>query len=259
MGFSKVRYLALTPPSRAKKLADLLRVYILRLGKDWQKVPAEYDEMVVWHTGNDETPLRIGSNSQHARIIDMYSHWRAEAGLGEERDVYLEQDPGDRTEALTPPVAWSVLAHNLRSAFNVGSVLRICDCMGLAGAHRSGYTPKTDHPALRSAARGSEQWIPFQDWESPFDCIQNAKAQGIAVVALEITPDATPLATFQWPSKGLLVLGNEELGISPEILAQCDHKVYLPMYGRKASLNVASAFAITAHDLRAKMDIESPL
>ena len=43
---------------------------------------------------------------------------------------------------------------------------------------------------------------------------------------------------------------NEELGIAPEIMAEATMKVTIPMAGRKASMNVAGAFAIMAFCLR---------
>jgi tRNA G18 (ribose-2'-O)-methylase SpoU len=44
----------------------------------------------------------------------------------------------------------------------------------------------------------------------------------------------------------LLIVGNEELGIASEILDMCDSKISIQMRGRKASLNVSSAFAVAA-------------
>ena len=52
------------------------------------------------------------------------------------------------------------------------------------------------------------------------------------------------------PEKGLIILGNEELGIAPEIMAEATMKVTIPMAGRKASMNVAGAFAIMCFKIR---------
>jgi len=251
MGFSQSKFLALPPKARAKKLADLLRVILLQLGQDWQKAPPEYDLLVAWHCKPEQLiDFQIGKSLHHGRILDLYQHWRDQAGLGAERDVYLQADPGDRLQAIAPPLEWHVLVHNLRSAYNVGSIIRSVDCFGLGDVHLSGYTPSADHPSLRSAARGAEAWIPHRRWGSPIDCLQQFGHLGFPIVALETGDDAIPLPQMQWPSKGILVVGNEELGIAPELLTLCQHKVYIPMYGRKASLNVASAFAIAAQSLR---------
>jgi tRNA G18 (ribose-2'-O)-methylase SpoU len=67
---------------------------------------------------------------------------------------------------------------------------------------------------------------------------------------LEISNQAIDLIKAEFPQKGILILGNEERGISPRVLKRCSRLVYIPLYGRKFSLNVASAFAILAHALR---------
>ena len=66
----------------------------------------------------------------------------------------------------------------------------------------------------------------------------------------ETGEDIPSINNVKWPEKGLIVLGNEELGIAPEIMAEATMKVTIPMAGRKASMNVAGAFAIMAFCLR---------
>jgi len=243
--YSQTKFTAMNPKGQAKVLADLLRHFLLQLGKEWKQAPATYELYAGWMGASDD--LLLKGNTPHHRVLDLYTHWRHEAGLGPERDVYLQQDPGDRAEPLVPALPYAVLAHNLRSAFNVGSLFRSVDCFGLAEVHASGYTPAPEHPALRSAARGCENWIPYRRWEDPLACIAHFRAQGYQVVALETGDDSVDISQAQWPSRGLILVGNEELGIAPELLAECDLKIRIPMMGRKASLNVASAFAILAH------------
>lgn len=245
MGFSESKFLSLPPKARAKKLADLLRVILLRLGKDWKQALPEYERLVAWHAPH-MPEWALGNSMQHARVLDLYHHWRNEAGLGPERDMYLQQNLGDLKTAANAAITWSVLAHNLRSAYNVGSIIRTADCFGLERINLSGYSTDASHPALRSAARGAEQWMSIERWDSPVQCIQHYRDQGHAIVALETGEDASSLPQFSWPETGLMLLGNEELGIAPELLQHCTHKVAIPMRGRKASLNVASAFAIAA-------------
>ena len=47
-----------------------------------------------------------------------------------------------------------------------------------------------------------------------------------------------------------IVLGNERHGISPSIINACDETVHIPMWGRKNSLNVGTAFACFASAVR---------
>jgi tRNA G18 (ribose-2'-O)-methylase SpoU len=154
------------------------------------------------------------------------------------------KEDGDRDNPLCEPLPHAVLVHNLRSAFNVGSIFRTADCFGFSEINLSGYTPGIEHPALKSAARGCETWLKSHRWESPLDCINSYKEQDYRIIALETS--GQNISDFECPQKFLLVLGNEELGIASEILNLCDNKISIRMRGRKASLNVSCAFAVAA-------------
>ncbi len=237
----------MNPKAQAKRFSELLRVIILGLGNDVPKTKAEYTQYADWLSLPPERRL-IGKNE--AQLIDLYKTWRTEAGLGFERDVYLQQEPGDRQTAQLPPLTYSVLVHNLRSAFNVGSVFRSVDCFGLEAVHLSGYTPNPGHTTLKSAARGAETWVPYKRWESPEACIEDHLARGYEIIALETGENIPAISAVKWAPRGLILLGNEELGIAPELMQKATQYVTIPMVGRKASMNVAGAFSILAYSLR---------
>ncbi len=245
--YSERKFLALAPQAKAKRFAELLRILVLRLGNDTAQIRNEYEHYAEWLRLSPEKRL-AGKNQ--SELIELYRNFRTEAGLGFERDVYLESEPGDRSEAVQASLPYAVLAHNLRSAFNVGSLFRSVDCFGLEAVHLSGYTPGIDHAMLKSAARGTEKWILHRRWDSPLECIEAHRQKGYAIIALETGEDALPIQDVSWPEKGLVVLGNEELGISPELLEACSIKVEIPMAGRKASMNVAGAFAVLSYAIR---------
>jgi tRNA G18 (ribose-2'-O)-methylase SpoU len=231
-----------------KRLAGILRNYMLRLGKHWERAPLLYDQQIAALGLGAE--YRLAGNTQHKRVLELYLHFRHAAGLEQERDVYFEAEDGDREAATAPPIPYAVLAHNLRSAYNVGSLFRTCDCFGFEAVYLSGYTPGPDHPALRSAARGAQNWVRNERWEAPVERICALKQKGYTVLALETGPGSVPIHEANWPRKGLVLVGNEELGIAPELLEHCDIKIEIPMFGRKASLNVASAFAVLGFSVK---------
>jgi len=245
--YSIQKFSALAPKTKAKRFAELLRILILQLGNDMAQIRNEYEHYAEWE--NFPASKRLDGKNQ-AELIDLYKDFRTEAGLGFERDVYLENEPGDRPEAVMQTLPYAVLAHNLRSGFNVGSIFRTSDCFGLEAVHLSGYSPDINHAMLKSAARGTERWIPHKRWETPFDCIQAHLDNGYSIIALETGEGSVPISTVEWPKKGLIILGNEELGIAPDLLEKCSLKVEIPMAGRKASMNVAGAFAVLSYAIR---------
>ena len=96
---------------------------------------------------------------------------------------------------------------------------------------------------------GTENWIPIHTWEN-VDEILSQVDSNFKIVGLENDENAESIFTFKWPHHGLLILGNEETGIHPDLIKKCDVLVKIPLFGRKESLNVANAFSICAYELR---------
>ena len=244
------KFLAMSRENQAKRLSELLRTIILQLGTDVPKARREFETYAAYLK---LPPAETLTGKNQAELIDLYKTFRSRAGLAFERDVYLEQEPGDRDFDREERLPYSVLVHNLRSAFNVGSVIRSVDCFGLESVNLSGYSPGPEHVTVKSAARGAEKWLPIRRFESPFECIGEFKKKGYQVIALETGEDIPDLRELKWPAKGLVLLGNEELGIAPELMAEADLKTTIPMCGRKASMNVAGAFAILSFCVRGSL------
>ncbi len=158
-----------------------------------------------------------------------------------------------------------VIAHDIRSTHNVGSLLRTCEGMGVARAYLTGYTP---YPALtdgdtrlphlaakltqqiHKTALGAETLVSWQQQTDVTACISALHSEGYAVIALEQTDASVPLPEFRPPDKVALLLGREVEGVAPEVLALCDGSVEIPMFGRKESFNVVQAAAMALYQCR---------
>ena len=146
-----------------------------------------------------------------------------------------------------------VVAHDLRSAHNVGSVFRTADAAGLAHVYLTGTSATPAHRGVRKTALGAEDSVPWTAAPDLGALLGRLRADGYRVAALEITdgavsPEAVPAGAFPLA----LVLGNEVDGVPPPVLDAADLAVALPMYGAKASLNVSVAFGVAAYGLVAR-------
>jgi tRNA G18 (ribose-2'-O)-methylase SpoU len=142
-----------------------------------------------------------------------------------------------------------VVLDNIRSAFNVGSIFRTSDAGAVAHIHLCGYTAHPPNVKLAKTALGASDYVPWTHYEKTADAIAQLKADGVQVVAIEVTPDAVPHTAYDWPQPVAIVFGNEVTGIAPEILELCDAAVRIPMHGHKNTINVASAFGIVAYEV----------
>jgi len=156
------------------------------------------------------------------------------------------------SHSLTASLA--VLLDNIRSAWNVGSILRSADGFGFRHAYLCGITPTADNEAVTKTSLGAEDSVPWSYHKDAVKLVKGLKVEGWKVYALEEDVRAAeirhaPGATFKSPALQVLIVGNEVIGVDPELLDLCDQIFYIPMRGEKKSFNVAIAFGIAAYAL----------
>jgi 23S rRNA (guanosine2251-2'-O)-methyltransferase len=160
----------------------------------------------------------------------------------------------------------SLIAHNIRSAHNVGSMMRTADGLGAAEIILTGYTPypqcdqdtrlphlaKKITSSIHKTALGAEINFPWKYFESIDEAIAYVKEQGYTCIALEQSPRSTNIVNaavtpFKNMDKISLIVGNEVSGIDEATLDACDHIIEIPMHGMKESLNVSVAAGIALY------------
>ena len=110
----------------------------------------------------------------------------------------------------------------------------------------SGTPPRNE---IRKASLGAEESVPWAYFKNTADILQEKKAAGYEIIALEQTDDSENLGDFQFNFPTCLIIGHEFHGISDDLLEYVDSAVEIPMFGIKASLNVSVAFGITAFEM----------
>ena len=155
-----------------------------------------------------------------------------------------------------------VIAHDLRSNHNVGSILRTCDGLGVTKFVATGTTP---FPRLKNDTRlphiidratsqigktalGAEQTISVESSEIN-KIIKDLRSNGYSIYALEQADGSQNLRSFIPCLPFALVVGNEPNGLSDQVLELCDKVVEIPMQGNKESFNVSVACGIALWQL----------
>jgi len=171
----------------------------------------------------------------------------------------------------------TIVLVNVRSAWNVGSIMRTCDALG-ASLVLVGYTPKPVGASLKliqKTAIGAEKtiiWQHFEHWNevltqlstqlhiaieisatsrNVFEFFQAWKQLVKASSNLELELQDNPVFQgLSWEKIEILKtvnldqiclwFGNEIHGLEPSLCRQLDFELHLPMKGMKESLNVAN-------------------
>lgn len=156
-----------------------------------------------------------------------------------------------------------LVIHNVRSALNVGSLLRTADGLGIEKVYMTGYTPypeakedvRLPHQRRRTSqqihktALGAELFIKWQQIADINECLDKLRSSGFQIVALEQHSKAIKLSRFEAGPKTALIVGNEVTGVEDSLLKLADQIIQIPMRGRKESFNVAIAAAIAIYHL----------
>lgn len=157
-----------------------------------------------------------------------------------------------------------LVAHNIRSIYNVGSLFRTSEGLGLVKIYLTGYTPsparnddaRLPHLAekqtrqIRKTALGAESLIEWEYWSDIADLLHFLKGRGYKLYALEQTDESIGLPGHKVNDDIALIIGNEVTGLPKDVLGMCDLILEIPMLGQKESLNVVHATAIALYHLR---------
>ena len=152
-------------------------------------------------------------------------------------------------------MATAVMLHNIRSAYNVGAILRTAEAAGVTDVWITGYTPAPvdrhgrKRRDIAKTALGAEYYLSWQHIKTPRVAVHAVRRKGYTLVGVE--QDERSVNINEWKrndaSDICFLFGNEVRGLSPQQRHSCDALVEIPQHGRKASLNVAVAAGIVLY------------
>lgn len=142
-----------------------------------------------------------------------------------------------------------IVLDNIRSVYNVGSIMRTAECAGIKQILLSGYTPGPENTRLTKTALGAEKRLSIKRTSNPEESIHFLKDQEFSIISVEISPESKHYKQITYPDKLAVVFGHERLGVNQYFIENSDLTVYIPMYGSKESLNVATCAGIVIFNL----------
>lgn len=246
IGFTKRKFLSFPLEKQHKKCAEILRsIYDKMLvNAVFDKCIDDYQILQTW----------MGLNGlikkDFKEIADKHQQHLTAAKISvREHHLLPKIRKGDKA-AGEPSWPIAVYLDQLRSAHNVGSIIRTIEAFSLGKLYFSPDTPFIDHKQIQNTSMGAFKWVDCQK-------IDNLDILPKPLIVLETSDEALSIFDFPFPDSFTLVIGNEEYGCSDKTLKQADILIEIPLRGRKNSLNVANAFAIAAGEIsRQKMQIK---
>ena len=146
-----------------------------------------------------------------------------------------------------------IILDDIRSVFNVGSIFRTADALGVDGLFLCGTTPtpldrfgrvRND---LAKVALGAEKNIVWKYAKNITTVLKMLKKEKFQIIAIEQDRRSVDIQKVKAKNSVALVLGNEVDGIDKKVLKCADVIAEIPMHGKKESLNVGVAFGIAGY------------
>lgn len=134
---------------------------------------------------------------------------------------------------------------NVRSLYNVGSIFRTSDALGIEKLYLCGITGTPEHHRLAKTALAALDAVTWESKQSTVRTIQYLKKLGYYIVAIEKTANSIPVKPISNRPIALIV-GHERSGTNQKVLELADEIVEIPMQGVGVSMNVAVAFGIAS-------------
>ena len=156
--------------------------------------------------------------------------------------------------AFHPPPALALGLIDVQDPGNVGAAIRSADAMGATGVLT---LDRTAHPggwkALRGAM-GSTFRLPVARDESGA-AIRAARSAGLRILAT-VADVAAALERVDLTRATMILLGNEGAGLPPDIAAEADDRLTIPMRPGVNSLNVAVTAALVLYEARRQRSLD---
>lgn len=144
-----------------------------------------------------------------------------------------------------------VLCDHVKGPANIGSIFRLSDAFGVNEIIFGGLSLDLSSSRLKRTARNTHEKVRFRESADLQITLQELHTQGYDSLALEITDQSIPLHTLPkiaW-DKVVIIIGNENFGISENLLRKVSQTGHISMLGINSSMNVAQALGIALYEI----------
>ncbi len=206
---------------------------------------------VIWELRNEGMKLKWLFTTQNSQIASENHFLITE---GELQKISFLKTPNSSLAVFEIPHNISIcnsglilVLDSVRDPGNLGTIIRLCDWFGVQQLICSEdtadcYNPKVVQASMGSLARVAIRYLSLTEY---LDKTELPIYGGFM--------DGNSIYSEDFPSEGIIVMGNEANGISEEIASKVSHKISIPRFGKTQkteSLNVATATAILLNEFR---------
>ena len=143
-----------------------------------------------------------------------------------------------------------LVCDNVTNAPNIGSLFRIADAFGIEKLILCGENIQLSRKMAKTS-RATEKVVNYDINSDVSKVVENLKSENYQIISLEITNSSKAIHNFQFSKEKpiALIIGDENFGVSENILNISDAIIHIEMFGQNTSMNVAQATNIALYEI----------
>lgn len=143
-----------------------------------------------------------------------------------------------------------LVSDNVTNAPNIGSLFRISDAFGIEKLILCGEHIPLGRKMTKTS-RATEKVVNFQIETSAYEIVKTLKHDDYQIISLEVTSHSIPIHNHSFSKEKpiALIVGDENFGVSKDILHLSDQIIHIDMFGQNSSMNVVQATNIALYEI----------
>lgn len=144
----------------------------------------------------------------------------------------------------------TLVCDNVNNAPNIGSLFRISDAFGIEKLILCGENIQLGRKMAKTS-RATEKVIDYEMNLDASEVIKDLKSKNYQIISLEITDSSQPIHKVQFSKEKpiALIIGDENFGVSEDILKKSSTIIHIEMFGQNSSMNVVQATNIALYEI----------
>ncbi len=142
----------------------------------------------------------------------------------------------------------TVIMENVKDPHNIAAVMRTCDAIGISEIYVLNTTLNTHKRFGTRSSSSAQKWMKTNQYTNLDECLAAVRSKYNRILATHLNAEAKSIYETDFTQSVALVFGNEKLGVSNELLEQCDGNLLIPQVGMISSLNISVACAVTIYE-----------
>ncbi len=210
--YKNLRAIELESFSKSKEL--LIKENDALISEFVETYPQHINLSSLWKCSNDDS-----SSNEKLNLQPLLNHLEEELEISLYDHDFLITSK-DKPQVVRKTIPLVIILHDVRSALNVGSIFRSCECLGVEKLILTGYTSTPTNEKLKKTSLGTEEYLPWEKNEDIFEVIDHLKSKNYQISAFETAEKALEFSLATLKARDLstekpqaYIFGNERRGL----------------------------------------------